>query len=108
LQSESFIEFAEDKILNEKWSLDTIVGACKNDPNWEDKPMVCTKTLYNYIDSGLLKVKNIDLLLKTRLKTRRIRERKNKRILGESIEQRPEESPRPGSLRTLGNRYRYG
>ncbi len=91
LQSESFIEFAEEKILNEKWSPDAIVGACKNDPKWEDKSMVCTKTLYNYIDRGLLKVKNIDLLLKTRLKTRRIRGRKNKRILGESIEQRPEE-----------------
>ena len=28
---------------------------------------VCTKTLYNYIDLGLLKVKNIDLPLKVKL-----------------------------------------
>lgn len=53
--------------------------------------MVCTKTLYNYIDEGVMRVKNIDLLLKTRLKTRQTRKRVNKRILGESIEQRPEE-----------------
>lgn len=53
--------------------------------------MVCTKTLYSYIDQGLLNVRNIDLNLKLRLKSRKGRLRQNKRIMGESIEQRPEE-----------------
>lgn len=53
--------------------------------------MVCTKTLYNYIDQGLLKVRNIDLYLKTRLRPKKTRIRKNKRILRQSIVQRAEE-----------------
>ncbi|SHF11354.1 hypothetical protein SAMN02746089_01315 [Caldanaerobius fijiensis DSM 17918] len=50
------------------WSPDSIVGYCKRDPDWKDKSIVCTKTLYNYIDRELLKVRNIDLVLKPRLK----------------------------------------
>jgi transposase, IS30 family len=82
------------KILKDKWSPDIVVGSCKNDPKWEGKTIVCTKTLYNYIDKGLLGVKNIDLQLKTHLKSRKSRKRKNKRILGESIDQRPEDVQR--------------
>ena len=91
LEAEDFISFAEEKILKDKWSPDAVVGSCKSNPEWEGKPIVCTKTLYNYIDKGFMRVKNIDLLLKTRLKTKRTRGRVNKRILSESIEQRPEE-----------------
>lgn len=90
-EAEEFVSFAEDKILKDKWSPDAVVGSCKNDPKWIDKPMVCTKTLYNYIDKGFMKVKNIDLLLKTRLKSKKPRIRPNKRNLGESIDQRPQE-----------------
>lgn len=50
---------------------------------------VSTKTLYNWIDGGLLKAKNIDLLLKVKRKPpTRIKEQK--RIIGESIDNRPE------------------
>ena len=32
-------------MLQEKpWAPDTIVGYCKKDPGWKDKPIVCTKT----------------------------------------------------------------
>ena len=89
-QAEDFIRYAEEKILKDKWSPDAIVGACKIDAKWKGKTIVCTKTLYNYIDKGLMKVKNIDLQLKTRIKTKKRRSRINKRILGESIEKRPE------------------
>lgn len=100
IQAEAFINFAEEKILKDKWSPDTVVGSCKNDPKWDGKTIVCTKTLYNYIDKGLLGVKNIDLQLKTRLKSRKSRKKKNKRILGESIDQRPEDVQR---RETFGN-----
>ena len=54
--------------------------------------MVCTKTLYNYIDRELLKVRNIDLLLKPRLKPRnRMKKREPKRIMGKSIDLRTKE-----------------
>ena len=90
-QVEDFLKFAEDKILHEKWSPDAVVGLCKRDPKWNDFTIVCTKTLYNYIDQGLLKVRNIDLNLKPRLKPKRKRVYKNKRIMGKNIDQRPEE-----------------
>ena len=86
-----FIRFAERKMLEKKpWSPDSIVGYCKKDADWKNKPMVCTKTLYNYIDRGLLKVRNIDLLLKPRLKPGdKTKRREPKRIMGKSIDLRP-------------------
>lgn len=86
---EEFIKFAEDKILCEKWSPDAVVGFSKRDPKWKNTGIVCTKTLYNYIDKGLVKVKNIDLNLKLRLKPKKKRICQNKRIMGKSIDQRP-------------------
>ena len=47
------------------------------------------KTFYNYIDFDLLSVRNIDLSMKTRLYTKTKRVRKNRRILGVSIAERP-------------------
>jgi IS30 family transposase len=88
---EPFLQFAETKIFHDKWSPDAIVGFCRNQPEWQDKALVCTKTLYNYIDQSLLKVRNLDLALKVRRKTKKQISRKNKRILGQSIEQRPAE-----------------
>ena len=90
-KAEDFLKYAENKILHEKWSPDAVVGYCKKDPSWNNKTIVCTKTLYNYIDRGLLKVKNIDLPLKLRLKPRKKQNRKNKRIMGKSIDFRPKE-----------------
>ena len=51
--------------------------------------MVCTKTLYNYVNTGLIGIKNIDLPEKLRRKPNAHRNRKNKRVLGRSIEERP-------------------
>ena len=90
-QVEDFLKFAEDKILHEKWSPDAVAGSCKRDLKWQDATIVCTKTLYSYIDQGLLTVRNIDLSLKLRLKPKSKRVRQNKSIMGISIDQRPEE-----------------
>jgi len=88
---ESFLQFAETKILRDNWSPDAVVGFCRIQSEWQNKELVCTKTLYNYIDQCLLKTRNFDLLLKVRRKTKRQFLRKNKRILGQSIELRPAE-----------------
>ncbi|GKV70431.1 hypothetical protein NCCP2716_29290 [Sporosarcina sp. NCCP-2716] len=53
--------------------------------------MVSTKTLYNYIDMDVLSVRNIDLPMKTRRKTKTPRVRGNRRILGRGIAERPAE-----------------
>jgi len=75
-----------------KWSPDIVVFYCKRDLNRKDKPMVCTKTLYNYIDKGLLKVRNIDFLLKPKLKPKnKTKRRETKRIMGKSIDLRLKE-----------------
>lgn len=85
-----FIQFAEAKILGEDWSPDAVCGYAKRNGLYEGT-MVCTKTLYNYIDLGLIGVKNIDLPMKVRLNTKKRRSHQNKRVLGLSIEERPEE-----------------
>ncbi len=51
--------------------------------------MVCTKTLYNNIDAGLLTIKNIDLPLKIKRSSKSKRAKENKKKLGTSIEERP-------------------
>lgn len=83
-----FIKYAEYEMLNNKMAPDTICGRAKKTKQF--KNVVCTKTLYNYIDLGFLKVKNIDLPLRVKIKKNRKRIRKNRRILGESIENRPQ------------------
>lgn len=84
-----FIDFACEKITNQGWSPDSVVGFANKQNEWKDKPMVSTKTLYNYIDLDLLSVRNIDLPMKIRRNTKTKRVRKNRRILGMSIVDRP-------------------
>ena len=86
-----FIDFACEKITDQGWSPDAVVGFANKQTDWKDKPMVSTKTLYNYIDLDLLSVRNIDLPMKTRRNTKTKRVRKNSRILGTSIAERPPE-----------------
>jgi len=86
-----FLRFAETKILSDKWSPDAVVGYCRSHPQWQQEVLVSTKTLYHYIDRCRLDARNIDLYLKVRRKTNHRRSRTNKRILGQSIELRPEE-----------------
>lgn len=83
-----FIKYAEQKMLKEKLSPDSICGRANIDKNFKER--VCTKTLYNYIDQGLLAVKNIDLLLRVKRNTKKERIKKNLRTFGTSIELRPD------------------
>lgn len=89
-QAYDFITHLETQILEHKLSVDAICGRCKRLASFPC--VVSTKTVYNYISLGLLRVKNIDLPLrvKRKCKTKRIRQRR--RILGTGIEQRPEEA----------------
>ena len=92
-----FIEYAEREMLKHKWSPDTICGFAAKNHLFEET--VCTRTLYNYIDQCLLKVRNIDLPLRVKLKTKVHKDRKNRRIFGDSIEVRPE---------SINNRLEFG
>ena len=83
-----FLKYAEEQILHNKLSPDAICGRAKVTEQF--KEIVCTKTLYNYIDQCLLKVRNIDLPLRVKRKTKRNKDRQNRRIYGASISERPE------------------
>ena len=50
--------------------------------------LVCTKTLYNYIDHCYLMIRNIDLNSKLKRKEKAKLVKKYKRMLGRSIEER--------------------
>jgi IS30 family transposase len=88
--AEEFLQFAEQKMLQEHWSPDAVVGFCRLQPEWQDRVIVCTKTLYHYIDRCLLQVRNLDLALKVRRHNKHVHLRKHKRLMGQSIEERPE------------------
>jgi len=83
-----FNAFAEKKILEKKWSPDAVVGHAKRHKKFEYIPS--TKTLYNWIDEGKLSVINMDLAMKLRRSTKSTKSRKHKKVLGKSIEERPE------------------
>lgn len=52
--------------------------------------MLCAKTIYNYIALDLIPIKSIDLPLHVRRSRKKHHCRKNRCLLGESIEQRPQ------------------
>jgi IS30 family transposase len=89
-KDEELVKYIENKILVDKYSPDAIIGGLPY-AGQNFKIRVCTKTVYNYIDKGLLKVKNIDLLMKVRLNPKKRLIRAQKRQLGKSIELRPPE-----------------
>lgn len=83
-----FVQYLEQKVLGpEKWSVDAATGYAKRHHLFDNIP--CAKTGYNWIDAGLLNIRNLDLLLKVKRKIKK-KARKRKRILGRSIEERPE------------------
>lgn len=90
LECKEFIDYVVDKFKDDSWSLDACVGEALVSGKFEKSKTVCTKTIYNYIDLGLLDIKNIDLPIKTRRCTKKSRVRKNRKSLGTSIEERPE------------------
>ena len=91
LETVDFLKYVEQQFMNEKWSFDACVGYAKEHHLFDEKEMVCTKTLYNYADLGVISIRNIDLPEKISRNTKVRKKRQNKKKLGKSIEERPEE-----------------
>lgn len=91
LSCSKFIEFVETKFYDNTHSIDAICGVARLNGLFEKDKMVCTKTMYNYINLGLLGITNIDLPLKVKRSTKTKRIRKHKKVLGRSISERPVE-----------------
>lgn len=89
LDCSEFISYTVDKIKNDSWSPDACVGEAIANGRFDRSQMVCTKTLYNYIDLGLLDIKNTDLPIKLRRNTKSTRIKRHKKNLGTSIAERP-------------------
>lgn len=90
LSCKAFISYVCKTMQENKWSVDACVGHAVANKLFVPSEMVCTKTLYNYIDLGLLEIRNVDLPMKLRRNTKSKRVRTNRRILGTSITERPE------------------
>lgn len=81
------VAFAVEKIQQAYWSPDAVCGYVKAQGLLEHAT-VCKKTLYRYIDLGLLPLKNIDLPMKVSRKPKIARVHQYKKVFGQSIEQR--------------------
>lgn len=86
-----FLQYVEKHYKEDGWSLDACVGRALNQDGFKREEVVCTKTLYNYVDARCISIKNIDLPEKLKRKPKKEHSRKNKRVLGKSIEERPKE-----------------
>ena len=85
-----FLNYVVKAFREQGWSLDSCVGKARASNVFNRSETVCTRTLYRYVDLGLLPIRNIDLPEKLRRNTKRKKINENKRILGRSIEERPE------------------
>lgn len=97
VQIERFLQYVAKMFREKGWSLDACVGkALKSGEFSLVRRSSAQKTLYNYyVDLGLLLIKNIDLpgeSLPEKLSRnkKKAKSRENKRKLGRSIEDRPE------------------
>lgn len=96
-------DYIEDKIINEKYSPAAVIGEIKAQGRESDfKTMICTRTLYSYIDKGIFyRLTNKDLPVKAKKKRKYRKLRTQKRAAaGTSIEKRP---PEIETRETFGN-----
>lgn len=83
-----FIVWVIEQVRKNKWSLDACVGYARKHHLFKDELMVCSKTLYNAVWEGII-LSPFDLPEALSRNTRKHKQRKNKRIYGTSIDERP-------------------
>ena len=89
LEVNPFLNYVVKQFREAGWSLDACVGNALLTGKFTREQIVCAKTLYNYVDLGLMSIKNIDLPEKLRRNTKARKVRENRKNLGKSIEERP-------------------
>ncbi|MCI7061215.1 MAG: IS30 family transposase [Lachnospiraceae bacterium] len=86
------VNFIEDKIKNEKWSPEAVIGFIRAHPEMKFKTDICYKTLYNYIHAGLfLNVRQSDLKHYHKKKKKEGKAVALHNLRGTPITERPEE-----------------
>lgn len=91
MKKSDFIKYINKHFFEDNWSLDVCANRCLAVGEFSSDQIVCTRTLYNYVDQGLLAIRNSDLPEKLKRNTKIHRVHKNKKKLGRSIEERPKE-----------------
>ena len=91
LQAVTFLAFFVKHFKDDNWAPDAAVGRAKALGLFRPNEMVCTQTLYKYIDEQLLEVCNLDLAEKMSRRLPKHTVHKFSRILGRGIEERPTE-----------------
>ena len=102
-----FVTWAIQKVKQFHWSLDACVGYARLHSLFPKEQMVCTKTLYNYVDTCLFQdVRNIDLPLKVRRRKSKtdkailsLCERQTRKYIGIPIAGKNAEAVKVGLLR---------
>lgn len=84
-----FIAHVENSFFELGISIDACVGEAMEKGYFPRVQMLCTKTIYNYIDKGLMHIRNHNLPEKVSRRPKLKRVRENKKLLGRSIEERP-------------------
>lgn len=85
-----FISHVENSFFELGISIDTCVGEAMEKGYFPREQMLCTKSIYNYIDKGLMRIRNHNLPEKVSRRPKLKRVRENKKLLGRSIEERPD------------------
>ncbi len=91
LSKSAFLQYVKGHFAEDGWSLDACVGRAVLDGIFTREQIVCTKTLYRYVDRGFFGIKNHNLPEKLGRKTKKRSCRLHKKKLGRSIEERPKE-----------------
>lgn len=91
MSKSAFLRYVRRHFTEDGWSLDACAGRAVLDGKFTKEQIVCTKTLYRYVDLGFFDIKNHNLPEKLRRKTKKYSSRINKKKLGRSIEERPRE-----------------
>ena len=80
-----FIKYVETHFFKQGWSLDACAGRALASGAFTRNETVCTKTLYHYVERGLLQIKATDLPECLSRKTKAKRVRQHKRRLAVSV-----------------------
>ena len=100
--SDLFTNWTDDKMLTNGWSSDTVVGRARKNNQFPKDLIPCTSILYTWIDRGIMKTKNVDLLEKfhTNLEVILSKRENVAEYSARPIKDRPDEVPLTNNLDT--------
>lgn len=87
-----FISWIVNQVREHGWSLDACVGRAKKKKLFPEEQIFCTSTIYDAVWAGKIPLSPFDLPEALSRKHKKHASRKNKRVLGKSIDEHHEEA----------------